>query len=235
MSAFAEIYLTFECEWTSIISCAAEVTETTVSPRIQNLLRALYDPSLLRTARLEHDLHILPLQQANHNILPSFPTLASQISHRIVCRPHTLLAYTWIMYLALFNGGRWIRSRLLSASASASASAPQFWPGRHTAEECLTFWHFDGDRDGEDIKDKFKARFEAVAAQLSEREKAQIVEEAVEVFQICGTVVEHLDRVFDAGADEKQENNNKREQDKPVSYWSPLLSLPFLASLTSQL
>ena len=112
------------------------------------------------------------------------------------------------MYLALFNGGRWIRSQLLSASTTSSTkrtSYQSFWPDGHSAEECLTFWHFDGDQDGEDIKNDFKTRFEAVAAQLSKEERQDVVDEAVEVFKMCGVIVEDLDQAFadQAGKEER--------------------------------
>lgn len=168
-----------------------------VSPRTHNLLRALYHPPLLRSARLKHDVSLLSHQHPKHEGLPSLTNLTSRIRTRIHFRPHTILAYTWIMYLALFNGGRWIRSQLLSTTLLTSCTSHKsFWPDGHPAEECLTFWHFDGDQDGEDIKNDFKARFEAVASQLGDEERQDVVDEAVEIFKMCAVIVEDLDRAF---------------------------------------
>ncbi|KAF7510446.1 hypothetical protein GJ744_006725 [Endocarpon pusillum] len=191
ISTFAEIYLTFESEWISIVSSTASID---VSLRAQSLLRASYHPSLLRSARLKHDLSLLSHQYAKHERLLPLTNLTSRIRTRIQSRPHTLLAYTWIMYLALFNGGRWIRAQLLSTANCTSHKS--FWPDGHSAEECLSFWHFDGDQGGEDIKNDFKTRFQAVAAQMSKEERQDVVSEAVEIFKMCDLMVEDLDQAF---------------------------------------
>lgn len=197
--AFAEIYFTFESQWISLIS-SVETTE--VSPRIQNLLGTLYHPSLIRTTRLKHDLAVLSHRQCNLKRLnlPSWTTLSSYISTRSQSSPHILLAYSWVMYLALFNGGRWIRSQLLFPNRGTSPSSSQFWPAVSPNAEagCLTFWQFDGDQDGTDVKTIFKSRFETLAAELTDLERQDVVEEAVEIFKICVGIVEELDVAFAA-------------------------------------
>jgi Heme oxygenase len=143
--------------------------------------------------------------------------------------PHTLLAYTWIMYLALFNGGRWIRTQLLSSSAAAAAAAScpsHFWPYSSDAKDCLTFWSFDGEDDGEDLKDKFKAKFDALSSELSEEERQDVILEAVEIFKMCGKVVEGLDREFAA---------TRVIRSGAFESLSALLTLPHVLVLTSQL
>lgn len=122
------------------------------------------------------------------------------------------------MYLAIFNGGRWIRSQLLSTTCTSP-----FWPNGVSPEDCLTFWHFDGDQDGEDIKDDFKARYEVAAAQLTEMERQDVVEEAVEIFKLCARIVEDLDLAFAA------------KEEKERSPALTLMNLPLFSALTSQL
>lgn len=241
MRAFAEIYFAFESQWAFLIS----PTKTTeISPRVQNLLRTLYHPSLLRTTRLEHDLTLLSGQHPNSQRLghPSLTPLTSQIVLRLQSSPHTLLAYAWIMYLALFNGGRWIRSQLLfpnrntSSSSSSSSSSTQFWrprsgPDAEEEEDCLTFWKFDGDQDGEDIKTGFQTRFEVLAAEsLTEAERQDVVEEAVEIFKMCGRVVEELDLHF--GVDTERW---EARPSAPAAPPSNLLRLSLVPAWTSRL
>ena len=113
------------------------------------------------------------------------------------------------MYMALFNGGRWTRAQLEGAG----------WQPQDNEQHHLSFWHFDSDRDGEDIKDEFKTRFDEVAALLSPAERNDVVQESKRIFEICGEMVAWLDeraalssrdgiRTFDgfdagAGADAK--------------------------------
>jgi hypothetical protein len=105
-----------------------------------------------------------------------------------------LFAYTWIMYLALFNGGRWIRSQILSTTTTTTSHPSQFWPHNALAGAHLTFWHFPGPADGEDLKDTFKANFELAASQLTDQERQDVIAEAVEIFKLCARIVEELDR-----------------------------------------
>lgn len=134
------------------------------------------------------------------------------------------------MYLALFNGGRWIRTQLLSSSSAAAAAAPvascpsHFWPYSFDAKDCLTFWSFDGEDDGEDLKDEFKAKFDALSSELSEEERQDLILEAVEIFKMCGKVVKDLDREFAA-----------TRVIRSGAFESLLLNLPLVSVLTSQL
>jgi Heme oxygenase len=220
ISAFAEIYFAFESQWTDLIS---PTPPTAIPPRIQTLLRTLYHPPLLRTASQTHDLTLLSHKHPTNHPKPHQQTaLTTKITNRIHSRPHTLLAYPWILYLALFNGGRWIRAQLLSSD---------FWPTPHPAADHLTFWHFDDDHDGEDIKSEFKARFESAAAQLTEAECRDVVEEAVEIFRICAAVVEGLDRAFET----EQVRREEEEEGREVGNAATSLSLPLLDGLSGQL
>lgn len=111
------------------------------------------------------------------------------------------------MYQALFNGGRWIRAQLLSPNGGTSTSSSQFWPafGPNAEAGCLTFWQFDDDQDGMDIKTIFKTRFSTLAAELTDLERQDVVEEAVEIFKICGGIVEELDVAFTADTAERRQ------------------------------
>lgn len=111
-------------------------------------------------------------------------------------KPHTLVAYSWIMYMAIFSGGRWIRQQLREAG-------PAFWHVPHSAksnfddsrQDVLGFslFYFEGGRDGEDIKADFKARLELAEALLTEQERNDITEEAQNIFNMCIDLVDRLD------------------------------------------
>lgn len=100
-------------------------------------------------------------------------------------------------------------------------------------EDHFTFWHFDSSaaQDGEDIKDAFKSHFEAVAAQLTEMERRDVVVEAVWIFQMCGELVGELDRVLalcDEGRKEKDAHAGPR---RPTA----LYDLPLVQAWTRNL
>ena len=96
-------------------------------------------------------------------------------------RPHVLLAYAHIFYLALFSGGRYIQAQL----RTAEKTRPGFFSSTHLETEgdgkydSLSFWTFDSSHsDGEDIKAEFQSGFHLAAAALDAREQEEVVEEA---------------------------------------------------------
>lgn len=99
--------------------------------------------------------------------------------------------------MALFNGGRWIRDQLVNAG-------PEFWFRESHNERAdstieatfLSFWSFDGDEDGEDIKRAFRAGFvEASRKHLTEAEREDVIHEAKALFQHCINIVSEVDVV----------------------------------------
>jgi heme oxygenase len=109
-------------------------------------------------------------------------------------KPWTLVSYAWCFYMAIFSGGRWIRGGLLKAP-------PGFWPAQDDAEtlgldeQGLSFWHFPGTQDGEDIKAEFKTRLAAAEGLFTPDERVDIIEEAKEIFRLSATLVEELDEM----------------------------------------
>jgi heme oxygenase len=198
VSVFGTIYRTFEEEWSRILQNGAMETE-----RTRDILRRLYIPELLRRDCLDRDLTML-LTRRDTFAPPREVEGACDVLQRhqitirstIQDRPLTLLAYAWVMYMALFNGGRWIRDQLV-------AGGPEFWhtsdPGANStegyanADSCLSFWQFEGGDDGLGIKNDFKRRFDIVAAQLTASERTDVVEEAVQIFKMCREMAELLD------------------------------------------
>lgn len=101
--------------------------------------------------------------------------------------------------MAVFSGGRWIRSEL-------SKAGPEFWTEATSNDpllmnQKLTFWSFpEGTQDGVDIKMEFKANLADVEQRLSVQQKEDIVREAVNIFEMCLAVVDELDARYGGSA-----------------------------------
>jgi len=195
-------------------------------------------PALLRTDALREDLSAL--LRCGHGEVDAFisapdadkfPALAGFVRHvrrATEEKPHVLIAYAWVLNMALFNGGRWIRQHLKGAregwvasghlipverrgeghcKASGGVSKHEDEEHRRKSEDQngLTFWHFDGERDGEDLKDEFKARLRDVESMLTDEQRDEIVSEAKIVFRGCVALVEELDGMMATNEDEDEE------------------------------
>jgi hypothetical protein len=106
-------------------------------------------------------------------------------------KPWTLVSYAWCFYMAIFSGGRWIRGGLLKAP-------PGFWPAQAQGleERGLSFWHFPGEHDGEDIKAEFKTRLLGAETLFTPDERVDIMEAAKEIFRLSATLVDELDAMI---------------------------------------
>ena len=125
---------------------------------------------------------------------------ASCIHDSVYKKPHLLLAYTWLLYMALFSGGRYIRQKLQQAG-------PGFWDSaeyrdgsvrlgekgeERVVDDFLSFWTFEGEEDGEDIKADFKRQFQDVEMALTGLEKDEVVQEAVFIMQSIIRMVKEI-------------------------------------------
>ncbi|KAL2075312.1 hypothetical protein VTL71DRAFT_255 [Oculimacula yallundae] len=102
-----------------------------VCARTQSLLSHLRLPGLLRAGRLLADIRTLT-QKPDHQILTQLDSishsgpLADFLQHTrtsVEANPHVLLAYAWVLYMALFSGGRYLRLALKEAGGHGEA----FW------------------------------------------------------------------------------------------------------------
>lgn len=202
LAAFAQIYLAFEHAFDDIeLSQNAPdhhqtPTESTHQQEIKAWLSTLRPANLKRSPRLKRDLQYLPeLDRSAFADLDD--ETASHILSLAAAKPHVLVAYTWVMYMAIFSGGRWIRSQLASAE-------PEFWTSHTNAGPALaektplgmpgfSFLSFDGDEDGEDIKVAYKQRLAEGVHLLSAREREDIMEASQELFERCIAIVKKLD------------------------------------------
>lgn len=203
-----------------------------LSVRIHSVLHALHLPGLIRGQRLKSDIQALTgwadhvvdsqLQMACHS-----EPLAAMVEHMgaaIREKPLLLVTYTYILYMALFAGGRFIRATLESAG-DAFWQAP-LSPIRPTLQPCvptpvqrdtdtethphnishicqpapLSFFHFDTPQDGEDLKAEFKRRLRISEAALEPPEVNDIVHEATKIFEHITAIVNQLDIICEDDA-----------------------------------
>ncbi|KAI0883247.1 heme oxygenase-like protein [Annulohypoxylon maeteangense] len=123
------IYTTFETLWQEILDTPPLTSEVPVestptspiSPRIHTLLTSTHFPILSRSASLKADLSQITGWSASDlssRLLEASresAVLAAFLAHIQVTvgrKPHSLLAYAWVLYMALFAGGRFIRASL---------------------------------------------------------------------------------------------------------------------------
>lgn len=146
-------------------------------------------------------------QLIEHPILHSFLHHIREISAE---KPHVLIAYSWVLYMALFNGGRWIRAQLQQARESWNLGLDKH--SDSTNETGLSFWYFDGAHDGEDVKDEFKARMRDVEAMLSDEQREDVIREAVVVFRGISRLVEELDEMVGSGTGDADDSEQTHRQ-----------------------
>ncbi|KAJ4987680.1 hypothetical protein SVAN01_06847 [Stagonosporopsis vannaccii] len=172
---------------------------TPPSPQLAAFLSTLRPRGLPRSGRLKRDLeYLLGLHPTDLEVLLSkYPgdkvaAFCTHIRKSVHEKPWVLVAYAWCFYMAVFSGGRWIRAGLLRAGDN-------FWPSAHEndgislEERGLSFWHFFGPHDGEDIKAEFKLRLEEAEHLFSNDQRIDVIEEAKNIFQLCAEVVYELD------------------------------------------
>lgn len=218
------IYSTFEQLWHSVLDSETASLKT----QIHTLLSDLHLPGLARTARLQSDIQVCSRNNVdgppiNHHLPEINGKVAEFVRHirrSVESRPHVLVAYAWVLYMALFAGGRFLRVTLQSAGSEfwvGTNDNPMIVPSRqgslrkterrpsfdrartefdellHKRTAGLEFFHFDGDHDGEDIKAEFKQRITSSDVVLTAKEKDDVVEEGQIIFQYMVDIVKELD------------------------------------------
>ncbi|KAJ4250728.1 hypothetical protein NW757_006929 [Fusarium falciforme] len=214
-------------------SPASDVHRLSGCNRVQSLLQHVFLPGLMRSDRLKADIaHITgwsdSLVEDQLRFVEQSGRLGDFIQHikrSVQHRPHVLLAYSYILFMALFAGGRFIRATLESAGDDFWNHLPS--PIKPTSLPCqkstrptkrasglsdeqlpdhdhychathtmpLRFFHFQTPEDGEDLKREFKQRLLDAEKMLTTREKQDIVQESVCIFENMTLLIHQLDSV----------------------------------------
>lgn len=202
VTAFAQIYFAFEQTWDELVEANSlrDINDGSHEAGLLSWLATLRPAGLVRSRCLGMDLqHISRRSNTDlHLNSPAYQHIIQRTRQLLRRRPHTLVAYAWVMYMALFSGGRWIRQIL-------SRAGPMFWDDamsksnydqRHNASPGtpgFSFLFFDDGKDGTAIQAEFKSRLADAETLLSEKERREIVGAAVALFDDCITLVGVLD------------------------------------------
>ncbi|RMZ82385.1 hypothetical protein DV737_g2086, partial [Chaetothyriales sp. CBS 132003] len=233
MTVFSHIYSAIETAVDELLS------NPNTDPRVCQMLRTLHTTGLPRLDRLAQDLSAIG-QRHNQSTVPlqiQLQTLSDETAQYrtdlhslLLARPHLLLAWSWNMYLAIFNGGRFIRRTLRDAGPTYWSSSGSGKEGESCSDSQpqLRFWEFDGDMDGDDIKDAFKLNLEAASELLTASEREEVVQEAGRVMSVCQEIVGRLDemvggRVSGEISREEVVKKTKRKNSPPESAMSTVL------------
>lgn len=161
----APIYITFESLWQNILdgpsvpdfdpdtrpsndghssdSKGTRALDPLVCTRIHSLLGRLRLPGLMRSGRLRADIrdltgwpeHLVEEQLKSVSNMGRLGDFIQHIKRSVEHRPHVLLAYSYIMYMALFAGGRFIRAALESVGTEFWDQVPSpIKPGLQTCQ-----------------------------------------------------------------------------------------------------
>lgn len=191
---FSIIFFAFEHAF-SIVAENASKSQTDDHRRAVSRWVADLAPSgMRRTDRLRADLEHLHLL-GHGGMPPAYGEVTlDKLMVDVVQKPHLLVAYSWVMYMAIFSGGRWIRQQLASAGSA-------FWLDFDEAASVhidplpgFSFLSFDTDDDGEGLKSAFKEHLTAADGLLTAEERQEVVATGEDVFRQCIQIVEQIDR-----------------------------------------
>jgi hypothetical protein len=200
-SYYAEMYFGFEEVWQELEDIGSWVAEypcSSTSPsyeeRISRLLVLLNMGGLHRTERLKADISRLHSSDPGvaRLVINELHTMQikDDIKSRIRENPHKLLAYVWVLYSALFNGGRFIRRQIVKAG-------PEFWGLAPEDEDIesfpapLSFWSVCDDPS---FQEGFKSRVNEADNLLTAIERKDVVDESVWIICRCKQLTEELDK-----------------------------------------
>lgn len=223
---FAQLFYVFEDAWQDLICVHLATTRNPSdtndvanhSHRVAAFLSQLVESRLWRTQRLEADIEHL---RTTRNVsLPDLDKdkavveIRERIAASVAAKPHVLLAYSWVMYMAIFSGGRWIRSQLLEQNHDFWMQETQQEKGTHAG---FSLFYFDGLEDGEDIKAGYKRRFAEADTVLTDDEKRDVLVEAADIFAVCLRLVRNLDNSLGTTVVQKSPTKSVRKDSMKYS------------------
>ena len=148
--------------------------------------------------RIEEAWKIMEPERLHPRTTPLLTSLTTDMSQRMLNKPHLMMSYAWIFYLAIFSGGRYMR-------ASLQRSFDEAWLSRLDPEVekrqagYLVFWTFGRDeQESDEVRATFKRNFEGMAGKLDEDQREEVVKEAVEIMDRLIEIIEDLGQLFDS-------------------------------------
>lgn len=110
----------------------SQIHRPRVCGRTLSIISHLRLPGLLRSGRLRADIRTLSAipdheidDQLEHIISEgSLSDFVVRIKSSLEEKPHVLIAYAWVFYMAIFSGGRFLRAELSTAGPKFWATAP---------------------------------------------------------------------------------------------------------------
>ena len=111
-----------------------------------------------------------------------------------------LLAYAWVLYLAIFSGGRYMKASLRASFEDGwlpLLKARDDTQKERSPDDYLRFWSFgDTDIEAEEIRETFKTRFSQAAEYSSQAERksieTNIVSEAVRIMESLAVIIQEV-------------------------------------------
>lgn len=201
--AFYYAFREFEQHWKIEMAKVdgQDPNETERDVLYREILREIWTPVLERTGNLEQDLSFFYNIESPEAFAQKFiePRLQSErdfithINNVIPSKPYLLLAYGHTLYLALFAGGRIMRSKITKSSGLFPVV-----PGIHQEEVALkgtNLFRFDTE-DEDFLRLDFKRRYElATRNSLTEQEKLDIIQESDQVFNRCIDMLNEISQI----------------------------------------
>ncbi|KOS18413.1 Heme-binding protein HMX1 [Escovopsis weberi] len=205
MLHLAPVYSTFEAQWYQHLLAGARGND-----RVLAILQRIRLPGLLRADRIEADVRHMtgwsPKTLAEQIRAVTAGELAGFVAHidrAVRERPLLLIAYSYLLYVGLFEGGRLIRATLenigddfwtavpaaICPTMKACAKAP-----RSGHDLPLRFLRFDTPHE-DDLRTQYEQRLADVEGRLTPQERADVIAEAHEIFARMALLITHVDGI----------------------------------------
>ncbi|KAK3081725.1 hypothetical protein LTS18_003396 [Coniosporium uncinatum] len=227
LASFGMIYLTYEACWDDVVASIDESEKH--SSKVTGFLATVRPKGIERTTRIKRDLDYMRSADESLSLLcdgtegPKQKAFRKHIQSTVSSNPHTLYAYAWCMYMAVFAGGRYIREELAKAGND-------FW--RHHGVSSFgstkpapldrlgySFLSFDGDDDGLSIETEFKKRLHEAGDIFTDAEKDDVVAESKKIFYLTMDLIREMDERIKPDSASKADELDAPPQYTPASYF----------------
>lgn len=215
LASFAHIFFAFEQVWKTIEDGQHALSKYDPDKSheydVVGSLAFLRPSGLARSQALRADLQAIIKRTRQYVTTRAVGReLGNRVKAQVDAKPHLLITYAWVMYMAIFSGGRWIRQQLAQAGGdfwvgsdipnwptlpdNELDDSPEVQEEKRSDPPGFSFLYFpESGEDGEDIKAEFKSRLAESEALLTDEERAEVVEAAQGLFDDCIGLVRELD------------------------------------------